>query len=217
MKIEKENTSLPTWMGALCSVLLFLIVAAYFGQKIDILVTREDVNIVTASLDSFFDQDYVLDFDAGLNFAIAFTAYDGTDDSPLNDPSIVEVVFNAYQWGGEATDGGEYFAGRSNIPTHTCTREELGLDGNNSKFFPIVEESHPELDFHSKKFICVDQEDMFISGDYSSAKARLMNFQLVKCHGHDYCKSDEEIKAYLRNKFLLMVSNQIRFESRKDK
>ena len=41
-----------------------------------------------------------------------------------------------------------------------------------------------------------------------------MNFQLVKCHGHDYCKSDEEIRAHLRNKFVLMLQNQIRFEPR---
>jgi len=70
------------------------------------------------------------------------------------------------------------------------------------------------LSFHHKKFVCIDQEDMRINGDYSTSKARLMNFQLVKCHGHDYCKSDEEIKAYLRNKFVVMLSNQIRFESR---
>ena len=99
-------------MGATCTIALLLLVCAYMGQKIDILVNRSDVNIVTASLDTFFDTDYVLDYDAGLNFAFAFTAYDGSDDRPLDDPSMVEVVFNAYQWGGAATDGGDYFAGR---------------------------------------------------------------------------------------------------------
>jgi len=58
---------------------------------------------------------------------------------------------------------------------------------------------------------------MHINGNFSSSRARLMNYQLVKCHGHDYCKTDEEIKAYLRNTYVLMLSNQIRFESRNNK
>ena len=83
-------------MGTLCSITLFVIVVAYMGQKIKVLVNRGDVDIVTASFDTFFDQDYVLDYDAGINFAFAFTSYDGTNDLPIDDPSIVEVVFNTY-------------------------------------------------------------------------------------------------------------------------
>jgi len=175
MKIEKDKTSLPTWIGTISTITLFMILASYFGQKVDILASSADVNIVTATLDSFFSPDYILDYEAGLNFAFAYTPYDGSDPAPLDDPSVVEVAINSYQWGGEATDGGDYFAGRSKIPTHTCTREELGLEGSGSIFFPIVDESRAELDFHSKKFICANTEDMFINGDYSSVRARLIN------------------------------------------
>ena len=115
MKMEKDMSSLPTWMGTLFSIVLIFIVAAYSCQKIDILVNRKDVDIVTASIDSFFDQDYVFDYDAGLNIAFAFTSYDGTNEMPIDDPSIVEVVFNSFQWGEEAAVNGEYFAGRSRI------------------------------------------------------------------------------------------------------
>lgn len=54
---------------------------------------------------------------------------------------------------------------------------------------------------------------MYIYGDYNTAVARLMTVQLVKCHGQDYCASDEEIRLFFRNKFLVFLYNQIRFDS----
>ena len=54
---------------------------------------------------------------------------------------------------------------------------------------------------------------MHIHGDYSSYKARLINLQFVRCEGHDYCRSPEEIALWLQDKFILLLFNQIRFDS----
>ena len=61
--------------------------------------------------------------------------------------------------------------------------------------------------------LCIDREEMYIYGDYSSSKARLLDIKLIRCHGHDYCASDEEITAFLRDKFLILLYNQILFDA----
>ena len=33
------------------------------------------------------------------------------------------------------------------------------------------------------------------------------------CEGHDFCESKEDIREWLRGKFILLLYNQIRFES----
>ena len=61
---------------------------------------------------------------------------------------------------------------------------------------------------------------MKIYGDYNSAKARIINIQLVLCSNEGYfaengitCKSETERTQFLRNKFFLMLYNQKRFDT----
>ena len=56
---------------------------------------------------------------------------------------------------------------------------------------------------------------MKLYGDFNSQAARLIDFQLIKCHDQDYCKSDEEIMEFMKNKFILMLSNKVRFDPEK--
>ena len=69
-----------------------------------------------------------------------------------------------------------------------------------------------QVKFYHKKFLCVDKEEMKIYGDFSTAEARLIDLQLVKCHGEDYCKSDDEINQFMRDKWLVLLYNRIRFD-----
>ena len=69
----------------------------------------------------------------GLNFAVAFSAYDSETEDIL-DPSYGSLTFNNYAWGVEEN---EYFVSIDEMPSHTCTKEELGIEGVNSSFFPI--------------------------------------------------------------------------------
>ena len=36
---------------------------------------------------------------------------------------------------------------------------------------------------------------------------------LKKCHKRDDCKSEEEVAEFMKDKFMLLLSNQIRFDS----
>ena len=55
---------------------------------------------------------------------------------------------------------------------------------------------------------------MYINGDFDSEKARQIQIQLKRCVGHDYCKKEEEILTFFKNKWLLFLYNQKLFDSR---
>ena len=112
------------------------------------------------------DDDSV-SYDNGFNIAVALT-YDDNNPEPFDDPTIGQVVFNHYSWG--RYPDGTRFSGRFPIKSHTCTREELGLDGdkNKARFYPINDFN---VEFHHKKFLCLNKEDIEVFGDFSSPKA----------------------------------------------
>ncbi len=114
--------------------------------------------------------DHVFDYSNGLNFAVAFTGYD-SDYEPFDDPTIGEVVFNHYKWG--LNPDGKTYVGRFPIKHHTCTREELGLDYDSSKsrFLPIHPNFLSQIETYHKKFLCIDDEDLKIFGDFSTESA----------------------------------------------
>ena len=67
------------------------------------------------------------------------------------------------------------------------------------------------VDLYSKKLLCLGEEDSKIFGDYNSARAQLLNVQLIKCNNETRpdldCKTEEEITAFFRNKFIILVYN----------
>ena len=137
----------------------------------DILLNKKDVDVLTAKKDLYFSADYQFDYKDGFNVAVAFTAYDSNPDWIL-DSSIGEIYFNHFQWG--PNEDGEYITERKRLNHHNCTREELGLEGKskNHRFYPLHAASEGVVDFYSSKFICLEEEDLSIYGDYNTDKAR---------------------------------------------
>ncbi len=78
---------------------------------------------------------------------------------------------------------------------------------------PVYEPSYDEVNFYSKKLQCTTSENLAIHGDYNSHKAQMLNVQLVRCHDRSDCKTDAQITEFFKNKFILLVYNQIRFDS----
>ena len=91
---------------------------------------------------NFFDSNYVFDYDAGLNFAIAFTDTDKETENIL-DPSYGNISFMRYAWGND--DEGNYYEVVEEIESHQCTKEELGIEGDNSSFMPISENTMSQV------------------------------------------------------------------------
>ena len=58
-------------MGTICSFLLYFILLAYAYQKLDILMGRKDVDILSATKEKYFDGSETFGAEQGLNFAVA--------------------------------------------------------------------------------------------------------------------------------------------------
>ena len=82
---------------------------------------------------------------------------------------------------------------------------------------PVFESSRNEVELYSKKLMCVNRADLRLYGDYNSYKALQFNIQFIKCHDKPagFCKTDAEIKEFMRDKFILILHNQVRFDSTK--
>ena len=78
----------------------------------------------------FYSEDYIFSYEKnGLNLAVAFTAYD-TETEPILDDSYGRLIFNAVEWG--PNPDGTYYSRRTELETHTCSREELGITDDKS-------------------------------------------------------------------------------------
>ena len=62
--------------------------------------------------------------------------------------------------------------------------------------------------------MCLDDKDLSIYGDFTSAHASQLNVDLVKCEGKDHCKSEEEVEAFFKGKFIIMLYNHVRFDNK---
>ena len=59
---------------------------------------------------------------------------------------------------------------------------------------------------------------MELQGDYNSNKAQVLKLVFEKCNnetieGNVTCASDEEITVWLRRKFIIVLQNQVRFQT----
>ena len=77
MKLDQGITSLSTWSGLICTMLLLLIVGSYLGQKIDILLNNKEMIVREKMYDAFYD--YTYEFDQ-LNFTVALTAWENPEE-----------------------------------------------------------------------------------------------------------------------------------------
>ena len=139
MKIDKGHSIMTTSVGSVFSIILFIIAGMYTFQKTNIMIRRTDDYVMTSIQDSFFSLDHRFDYEHGLYIAAAFTAFDSEKENILR-PDIGRIVFREYHWGYDADD--EYFVRQDYLPTHVCTKEELGIDQQNdgNGFYPLKNE-----------------------------------------------------------------------------
>ena len=107
------------------------------------------------------------------------------------------------------------------MPIHRCTPEELGFgDPEKSTFFPTHKNAIRTLDYYHKKFMCIDS-DLQLQGDYNSDKASLFKIVMKTCSPDDEhiialgktCKSEDEIKEWMKRKYVVVLNNQQRFNA----
>ena len=172
MKIDKGHSIMTTSVGSIFSIILFIIVGLYAFQKTNIMIGKTDDYVMTSTQDSFFDLEYRFGFEQGFNIAVAFTDFNGKTENILT-PDIGRIVYRQYTWGSDADN---QFLTQDYLPTHVCTNEELGIDRENeNSFFPFKDiNDHLITKAHREQFVCIDKEQLYIKGNFDSAKARLI-------------------------------------------
>ena len=80
MKLADGENSVPTWMGTLCSIILLIVIILYTVQKIEVLLTKKDVDVLTAINDTHLDSEFHFGYGQGFNFATKWqNLYDETE------------------------------------------------------------------------------------------------------------------------------------------
>ena len=81
--------------------------------------------------------------------------------------------------------------------------------------YPIQESMINELKTFKNKFRCADnpERDLELWGDFNSQKTQQLAIRFRRCTGKDYCKSEEEVRDWLRRKYIVILYNQVRFDT----
>ena len=213
VKFDDGKTALPTILGSILSILLFILTVAYAAQKTNIMIQKEGVDVITATKENYFADDYKFSAGQGFQIAVGFTNFIDLEREIL-DPTYGEIKIYRYSFG--LGDDQFPFVNIEQIKTHSCTREELGLEkGEQTKFMPITESFAPILYSQYDHMLCIDDEDSFISGNQRSAQGSDIVIHLAKCNNSTstiICKSEEDIETFFRGSSLLLLNNQIHFD-----
>ena len=70
MKLSDGEDGVTSWMGTLCSIFLVIVLVMYTAQKIQVLVDKKGVSILTALNDSVLDPDFKFSYKQGFNIAV---------------------------------------------------------------------------------------------------------------------------------------------------
>ena len=136
-------------------------------------------------------------------------AYDGKD-TIIEDPSI--ATFKFYQKIYNSSDPDVDF-GFHEIPSRYCVDSDFNNYGNNtdSHFYQTSSISVSDVQTYSGRFRCpLDLNDITVKGNFDSAAASNFMFVLEKCNNETSnvtCKSPEEIEAWMKWKYFIVVQN----------
>ena len=61
--------------------------------------------------------------------------------------------------------------------------------------------------------LCLKETDLSIHGWFDSDEASLIQVQLKRCEGSPECKDKETIDSFVKSRFIVLLSNRIRFDS----
>ena len=126
--------------GATLSILLILVLLMYTGLKVDNLLRRSQVDIISAINEDFYEETHQVGAKQGFNFAVALGETGGEiEDFADLDPRIGSFVFTAVQFDITKDDPEEIYKVEF-LDHHECSDEELGkIHTENIKLMPMKE------------------------------------------------------------------------------
>jgi hypothetical protein len=168
-----------------------------------------DDKVLVSELVDFYDYNTKFSYESHqLAFAAALSSYSDAREIE-DDPRYGTLHLAQYQWG----HGDEKDKKYTNIESHVCTEQELaGLyaKDEDSPFFPLADNHMYDLERERKKFMCPDEDQISIYGQYDMEKGQHFSAVLRTCQdgGDVECASESEIKDWLRGKFIVLIFNE---------
>ena len=72
IKVDQGSETLPSKMGTVCSFTIFIVLIVYAQYKINILLNKQSVDILTTVYeDFFFDKSQAIGMEQGLSIAVS--------------------------------------------------------------------------------------------------------------------------------------------------
>ena len=90
MRLDSDLAALPSIMGTILSFISTCLVIGYTVQKLDILISRKDVDIVLAVRDNYLTDSDAFTGRQGMNVAFALTGFDSVRENIL-DPEYASI------------------------------------------------------------------------------------------------------------------------------
>ena len=81
------------------------------------------------------------------------------------------------------------------------------MQNEKTTMFPLQEQAKSAFRAFRNKFRCLKENDMQIWGSYDSEKAQQLAISFKMCEGADYCESEENIREWLRHKYIVLLYN----------
>ena len=125
MTIDGDTRVAQSFLGSLCSLMILILTVLYAYQKMDVLIAKKDVDVLSATKPLVFTEEDKFNYDNGFNVAVAFTSYNNDEEWEL-DQAYGTLVFNSFEWG--INPDGSLFSERKRLPSHPCSNREFGFD-----------------------------------------------------------------------------------------
>ena len=152
LRIDQDKEKLESYGGAICSIILTIIVVLFAWTKVLTLQEKQDVDIMSAMVEGELSFEEKFSEKDGFFIAVALTTYD-SDEEITEQKEYGELIVEHYGWGYDEDTIG---TGGGILEYDYCTEEELGLvKGPNNRAYPILESSRNELHTYRKKFKCI--------------------------------------------------------------
>lgn len=117
--------------GAICTILLFFVIAIYAGYKIATLVSKSQYQLVRESFQYHYDAEDTFDEKRGFAIAAVVSAF-GDASSYFDEPEYGRIKFVMKSWSGDQPLKFKELALRQ------CTRADFE-EGNEFGFYPLHE------------------------------------------------------------------------------
>ena len=170
LSLDGDSQVAQSYMGSLCTIIILCVTVLYTVMKLDVLMAKKDVDVLSAVKELVLTADDKFSYENGFNIAVAFTEYNTKREYEL-DKKYGGIVINSYSWGTDSE--GKSFTDRSEMQTHPCSLEEMGLvdsertDENIAYFFTPHPNARYFSELYQKKFLCVEKADLEVYGDFA--------------------------------------------------